>query len=115
MINPEFYWVAVVATTVLSTARITRLLNFDKFPPIKALRDRYEERYEGTGWEWLTMCGFCMSMWVILPIFALGWWAQVYGHDMSGGTGFTVWWIVNGIFAMAYLSGSYIARDGDDS
>lgn len=111
----EFYWVAVVATTVLSSARITRLLNFDKFPPIKYLRDKYENKTDGTDWVWLTMCGYCMGIWTTALVFGLGLWASVYGDPMSRPDNawyFLTWWILNGYLAMSYLAGSYVARDG---
>lgn len=113
----EFYWVAVVAIAVLSTARIARLLTIDKFPPVKRLRDRYENKTEGTGWEWLTMCAFCMAPWVAL--FVLGWGdlAGVFDGEPAWGQvddtfNRPAWIAFNGWLAVAYLAGSYVARDG---
>lgn len=110
----EFYWVAVVATTILSAARLARLAVIDKFPPVKAIRNWYEDRTDGTDWQWLTMCAFCMSPWMMALVFGTGLWADVYGPgDESPGTPwFMVWWLFNGWLAMSYLSASYVARDG---
>lgn len=116
--SEEFYWVAVVAVTVISASRITRLATVDKFPPIKRVRDWYENRTEDTGWEWLTMCGYCFSFWATLPIIV---WADLAGvFDVGVGSNFDTslsaqaWWFVNGILAAAYLAAVFMANDGAD-
>lgn len=108
----EFYWVAVVATTVLSVARLARLLVIDKFPPIKHFRDKYENRTDGSDWQWLALCAFCMAPWVAIAIIGWGVLAGVYPTDP--GTGFWVqaWWLFNGWLSVSYLAGTYVARDG---
>lgn len=110
----EFYWVAVVATTVLSVARLARLAVIDKFPPIKAVRDRYEEKTDGTDWQWLALCAFCMAPWLTLLVGGWGWLAGVYGNQpfINDNISFTLWWAFNGWMAVSYLAGSYVARDG---
>lgn len=110
----EFYWVAVIATTVVSAARFTRLAVIDKFPPIKRLRDRYEEKTEGSGWEWLTMCSYCFSLYPTLVIFVTGLLVGVYpAYDgVADGVWTTLWWLVNGLFALTYLAAMTVARDG---
>lgn len=111
--STEFYWLAVVATTIVSTARITRLAVYDKFPPAQYIRDKYLDATDGSGWGLLALCGYCMSFWVTLLI--VGWGLFVGVYDRENDTASLVWWIVNGIFAMSYLSATYIANDGDDS
>lgn len=113
--STEFYWVAVVVTTIISASRFTRLATVDKFPPVKAIRDWYEDKTDGSGWQWLTLCGYCFSFWAVLPIVVLGLLAGVYDDPASiGGLWSRVWWIVNGIFAMTYLAGVFMAYDGSD-
>lgn len=112
--STEFYWAAVVLTTVLSVARLSRLLVIDKFPPIKHFRDKYEERTDGTGWQWLALCAFCMAPWVALLVMGWGMLAGVY-PGVEAGQGDTakfLWWSFNGWMAVSYLAGSYVARDG---
>jgi hypothetical protein len=108
--NTEFYWIAVAAVTVISAARITRLLSVDKFPPIKYLRDWYENATDGSDWSLLTICVYCMSFWVTLGVTLWGLLAHVYGHPPNQVSG-NVWWAVNGIFAAAYLAGLFVALD----
>lgn len=112
--SPEFYWVAVVVATVISASRITRLVTVDKFPPVRAVRDWYEDRTDGTGWQWLTLCGYCFSFWAVLPIVAWGLLAGVYDSSPSGygDNAYVAWWVFNGIFAMTYLAGVFMAYDG---
>lgn len=113
--STEFYWIAVVATTVISASRLTRLATVDKFPPVKAMRDWYENKTEDTGWVWLTLCGYCFSFWAVWPIVVWGLFADVYGDPQAAPDntlGFVIWWIFNGIFAMTYLAGIFMAYDG---
>ncbi len=116
--STEFYWVAVIATTIISAARITRLAVYDKFPPAQWIRDKYLDATDGSGWGLLALCGYCMSFWVTGAVVALGLMAHVYGHppnDPYSDIAFAAWWIVNGIFAMSYLAAAFVANDGDDS
>lgn len=117
--NTEFYWVAVVATTIISAARITRVLVYDKFPPAAWVRDKYLDATDGSGWGLLALCGYCMSFWVTAALVV---WADLAGvfdrepaFGWSGDLSVPIWWLINGVFAMSYLAATYIANDGDDS
>lgn len=114
--STEFYWVAVVATTIISASRFTRLATVDKFPPVKAVRDWYEDKTDGSGWQWLTLCGYCFSFWATWPIIMWGLFAGVYTSDttVDPTVAQAVWWIVNGIMAATYLAGVFMAYDGSD-
>lgn len=111
--STEFYWVAVVLVTIVSVARITRLLTFDKFPPVKHFRDKYENKTDGTDWFWLALCGYCMAPWVSIPVIGLGFAADVYGPSYPDTTAALVWWIVTGWWAVSYLAAIVMANDGD--
>ena len=115
----EFYWIAVAVVTVVSASRITRLLTFDAFPPIRWAREKFEDKFDGTGWETIAFCPWCMSPWVTA---ALVLWADVAGvldgEPAWGGDGELsqpFWWIFNGIIAGAYLAAMLMVRDGDNS
>lgn len=111
--STEFYWIAVVLTTVVSAARFARLGVIDKFPPVKAVRTWYENKTDGSDWQWLALCVFCFSLYPTAAVFGWGLLAGVYGHppdDLT--TGQAVWWIVNGLFALTYLSAMTVLRDG---
>lgn len=111
----EFYWVAVALVTIISAARITRLAVYDKFPPIKWVREKYEDATDGSGWQLLAMCGFCMSFWTTSAVVIWGLYAGVYDRYPVESRSSAAWWIVNGIFAASYLAATYIANDGDTS
>lgn len=99
-----FFWVAVAAVTITSSARLARLLTIDKFPPIKWVRDKYEAATDGSNWQLLTMCGYCMSVWTTTGV-------ALWGYF----TGWNVyWWIINGILGAAYLAAILVRFDGDD-
>lgn len=102
--SAEFYWIAVAVVTVVSASRITRLLTFDKFPPIVWLRDKYADATDGTGWQLLAFCAYCASFWVTAVIVLWGWLTDWQ----------TAWWLVNGISAASYLAAVFMVHDGDD-
>lgn len=99
--STEFYWIAVALVTILSAARITRLLVVDEFPPIKAVRDRYEDRTDGSGWQAISYCAYCMAPWVTTALVLWGWLT-----DFA-----TAWWLVNIIFAVSYLAAVFVRFD----
>lgn len=101
----EFEWVAVALVTIASAARITRLLTFDHFPPVKWLRTKYVVRTDGSDWQMLALCGYCASFWVAAAVVA---WGVLTDFQPA-------WWIVNGVFAASYLAAILMSYDGDDS
>jgi hypothetical protein len=111
-VSTEFYWVAVVAVTIVSAARLTRLATVDKFPPVKAIRDWYEEKTDGSGWQWLTLCGYCFSFWATLPIMVWGDLAGVYRTPIDTSLSAQAWWAFNLLFFTTYLAAMVMARDG---
>lgn len=112
-VSPEFYLIAVVLTTIVSAARITRLLTWDDFPPTKTLREWYG-RKAGDAWGLLLFCGYCCSFWVTAAIVGWGWLAGVYEDHPETTTPFSIWWAVNAVFAASYLAAVFMANDGDD-
>lgn len=120
----EFHLIAAAVVTVLSAARLTRLLTIDEFPPIAYFRDIYEKHTEGNRWQALSYCAYCMSPWMTALVVLFGWLCGVYGtdpfhsigsggHDPSSGDA-TAWWIINGIFAASYPAAILVRKDGDE-
>lgn len=109
----EFYWLAVVATTIISAARLTRLMVADKFPPVKWIRDKYSDWTDATEWWWLVNCGYCFSFWATAFVVVWGWLSGAY--DGVSGNAPLIWWLVNGTLAASYLAAILMAHDGDDS
>ena len=117
----EFYWVAVALTTIVSAARLTRLATVDKFPPVKAIRTWYENKTDGSDWQWLTLCGYCFSFWATALIVGWGYLSGVYGADPLAVEGvsevrvdYNIWWAFNATFAASYLAAVFMARDGSE-
>lgn len=104
-----FEWVAVAVITILSSSRITRLLTYDKFPPVRWLRHRYigftGSRERLASWTLLAKCPFCMGPWVTAAVVAWGYCTD--WHDP--------WWLFNGVMGASYLAATYMIHDGDDS
>lgn len=98
------YFAAAVLATV-SAARITRLITWDSFPPMIAIRNLWNRLTENSGWNILFHCPWCMSFWVTLGVLGAGW-----GSDWH-----PIWWFVNAAFALSYLAAMIVVRDGDDA
>lgn len=116
--STEFYWIAVAIVTITGSSRITRLLTYDKFPPIMWARDWYLELLDGTerrrDWQLLAMCGYCMSFWTTLAVVA---WADLSGifegptEDPSLWA--SGWWFFIGTLGASYLAAILMKKDGD--
>lgn len=103
----EFNWIAIAVVTILSSARITRLLTFDAFPPLRWARHAYLDWTDAhaPGWGLVAICGYCMSFWVTLAVVLSGWFSDFH----------LIWWLVNSIFGGSYVAAIVMAHDGDDS
>lgn len=98
------FWLAVALVTITSTARITRLLTFDLFPPIRWARDKFAERTDGSDWQLIAFCPYCMSFWVGAAVIGTGWLSDWH----------TAWWLINAVFGSSYLAAMLMVADGDD-
>lgn len=108
-VSAEFYWLAIALVTIVSAARVTRVVTFDKFPPARWLRHAYGDLMDRTtltrGWAVLPFCQWCFSFWATLPIVLWGWCSDFH----------TAWWIINGSLAASYLAAIFMTNDTDDS
>lgn len=88
----------VVAT--LAVARLTRLVTYDDYPPVKWLRDKWDAKTGESGWNEMLHCGYCFAPWIALPIVVIfvglmfGWavFASIIG----------IWWVFCSILAVGY-------------
>lgn len=110
-----FYWIAVAVVIVTSSARLTRLLIHDKLPPIKKVRDFYEDHTDGSGWELLTMCPYCMSFWMTAVVMVFGDLGGVFDGKPAVEWMAPAWWLINGLLGASYLAAILTVFDGDDS
>lgn len=96
-------FVAVVG--VIGTARVTKLLTEDMWPPVHWLRSRWLTYWGESGWAELFICPFCMSVWVAAANMGIGY-----------ATNWPLWWLlVNGWLTVAYVAAMIVARDIPDA
>lgn len=107
--SPEFYWLAVALVTIVSSARLTRVVTFDVFPPARWLRNTWGDimdRHSLTrGYVVLLFCQWCFSFWATLAVVLWG-----YLSDFD-----EIWWIANGSLAASYLAAIFMTNDGDNT
>lgn len=98
--SSPFVLIVAFIVGVLGTARITRLLVDDDWPPVEWLRQRYV-RHAPRGWEGLAECPFCAAPWVALAETATAW-----AWDLPWW-----WWAGNVWMGGSYLASMLVARD----
>lgn len=99
--NETLISAVAVLVGILSIGRLTRLIVQDTFPPVVWLRIKWDDKTDGSGWNTLLHCHWCLAPWVTIPI---GAWALLSDLHWS-------WWIFNGWLAVAYLSSMVVQRD----
>lgn len=95
-------WIAATVVAVLGTARLTRLITEDEWPPAQWVRDKWVAKTNGSGWEMLFLCPFCMAPYIAVFTLLSG-----YLSDLH-----FLWWAFFGWLSVSYLAASYVARDG---
>lgn len=59
---------------VLAVYRLTRLVVFDDFPPVQAVKRRVIARFgAASAWATLLTCPFCLSVWVAAGVVLAVW------------------------------------------
>lgn len=99
------YYAFMFFIGVMGTARITRLLVDDDWPPVVKLRLWYIRKVP-EDWAELAVCAFCVSFWVGLVNGGFAWLS--FNHDGK----LDWWWIVpNLILGGSYLAAAFNKRD----
>lgn len=88
---------------IISVARLTRLITQDTYPPAAWARSKWQDWFDGTGWEDLATCPYCAAPWLAVPIGLWGWLTDLQ----------TAWWVFNVWMAAAYLAAMVVVRDGE--
>lgn len=108
-----FTWTAFAVVVILASARLTRLVTFDHFPPVKWVREKYIEATDGSDWQLLGFCPYCASFWVTLAVLGSG--VAVGATDLPDlGVLAQAWWILMGSLGASYLAAMVMVHDGDD-
>lgn len=95
-------WALVVG--IIAVARLSRLVVFDDFPPMKWARLRWHVAMNENGWEKLVDCAFCAAPY--LAAADMGW---AYLSDLHW-----TWWVFNLWLAASYVAAMIVARDEPD-
>lgn len=102
--------VAAAVVAVLFSARVTRLIIHDKFPPSVWLRKIWDRAAGESPWGWLLRCNYCLPPWIMLVTMLLAWWMGVFTIDSTQ----DVWWFVASWLGLSYVSSMLVTYDGDD-
>lgn len=92
---------------IVASARFTRLIVADTFPPSVKLRVWYEDHASG-GWESLLSCPWCFGFWAVTANAALGWAAYALPQPA-----WTIWAAANGLLAASYAASWIVYKDED--
>ena len=107
---PELLTLALAAIVfIISSARITRLVVQDDFPPMHWVRDKYDAFWQKkTGleeppWALLLHCPWCFGPWITL---LNGIWAYTSNLHWT-------WWVFNSWMALSYAVSWVTFHDED--
>lgn len=96
--------IGAIVVGVVSVARLARLITQDSFPPSVWFRMKWDDWTNDGDWSTLMHCHWCITPWLTVPVGLWGWLSELH----------TSWWVFNGIFAAAYVSGMIVERDEVD-
>lgn len=102
-LNTYVYLALALVTLVISSARITRLVVEDDYPPTIWLRMRWDTVTKDGPWAKLVHCPWCFGPWVVAVNAA---WAYVSNLHWT-------WWVVNAFFALGYVTSWVVFHDSD--
>lgn len=86
---------------VIGTARITRFITEDTFPPMVRVRDAWIARFNTSGWAELAICPFCVSVYISAGTIATGLLLD-FGP---------LWVVIYSWLSLAYAAAILVARD----
>lgn len=98
VVTEILYTVAAIVVGVASSARITRLIVDDAWPPVALLRAWWAAKTDEGPWYDLVDCHWCAAPWVVAGNLAF---ATATGLH-------PIWWLLNGWMA-ASLATSWLA------
>lgn len=96
---------------IVASARITRLMIFDHYPPVVWVRITWDKYTGSSPWNLLLHCGYCLAPWVTLAVGALAVWQLNIGWSTVASHW---WWSAATWLAASYAASIVVAYDGDD-
>jgi hypothetical protein len=100
----EFRIVAIALVGVLATARLTRLLVADMYPPSIWVRIQWHHFTRDGGWAKLVDCHFCAAPYFAALVFGVGYFLHWP----------TWWWVATCWLAASYAAALVVERDEAD-
>jgi hypothetical protein len=91
---------AAAIVAVLATARFTRLIVDDSYPPVQWLTEKFVRKVPEK-WGVLVECPWCVSPYIAAIIAGWGWASGLHWS----------WWFVNTVAALSWLAGFMSMRD----
>lgn len=98
-------WAVAVVVLVLGSARFTRVVYYDEFPPSLWLREAWDKITGESKWNLLLHCPWCLGFWAAVA--AAGW----FGVGLVVDWIMVAWWIAFGLLSLGYLVPMVIVRD----
>lgn len=98
--DAPFVLICAALVAVFATARWTRLIVDDQYPPTRWLTERFV-RLVPEKWGVLVECVWCTSPYIAAIIVGWGWATDLHWS----------WWFVNSIAALSWLTGFLGTRD----
>lgn len=74
----------------------------DEWPPVQWVRNKWIAVTNGSGWELLFLCPYCMAPYIAAATLITGWWSDLH----------FLWWAFFGWLSVSYLSAIVVAFDG---
>jgi hypothetical protein len=97
--------VLTIAVAIFGVGRLTRIIVHDDFPPAKWWREMWVRGTDGSGWQKLFICWWCLAPW--LALVCILWW--LLGQHVEWVQ--WAWWIWWGMLALGYVATMVIVRD----
>lgn len=96
--------VLAVLIGIGATARLTRLITWDSYPPAAWLRSKWDQITDDGDWSVLAHCGYCFGLWSALFVVGWGWLSDLHWS----------WWLFCIWMTVGYLGPILMAYDGED-
>lgn len=102
---------AAIITGIVASARFTRLVVADSFPPSVWVRIKFATLTKDGSWSTLVQCPWCFAPYVVAADLAWGLLADVWVTPLDLAA--KVWWVVNGWLAASYAASWIVYHDED--
>lgn len=101
--NQYILWSVAALVGIVASARFTRLIVADSFPPVVALRMWWAGRFGDDRWGLLLTCPWCFAPYAIAVDMAAALLTDLH----------PAWWVINGWLAASYAASWIVFHDED--